>query len=285
MQSVTPESQPSLIQHEIQSKLIVVENEASASKTDTDMSMFRQSTSPRICKGTQFYCILQSLDASHHHDSEERYSIECFYKTTFDLLCKQTIFCEGDMYMYNQSSVPQPEFIVVSNIKPSGILANEGDLSIIQRRLIVTSSDILYKLWISCREGDQYLLYLHLQHNIPSFICANEGESVVVCPNISSVILRDEPEILLHSANPNIDQQDASSASTSSHHLYTVPPQNYLPLEIFTLQKYLQPQELTLNMARPSFTIVKPTTEILTLQIYLHSQAGTHHVNNSVVAL
>ena len=65
----------------------------------------------------------------------------------------------------------------------------------------------------------------------------------------------------------------------------TVPPQNYLPLEIFTLQKYLQPQELTLNMARPSFTIVKPTTEILTLQIYLHSQAGTHHVNNSVVAL
>ena len=222
LQSVAPESQPSLIQHEIQSKLIVVENEASASKTDTDMSMFRQSTSPRICKGTQFYCILQSLDASHHHDSEERYSIECFYKTTFDLLCKQTIFCEGDMYMYNQSSVPQPEFIVVSNIKPSGILANEGDLSIIQRRLIVTSSDILYKLWISCREGDQYLLYLHLQHNIPSFICANEGESVVVCPNISSVILRDEPEILLHSANPNIDQQDASSASTSSHHLYII---------------------------------------------------------------
>ena len=96
------------------------------------------------------------------------------------------------MYMYNQSSVPQPEFIVVSNIKPSGILANEGDLSIIQRRLIVTSSDILYKLWISCREGDQYLLYLHLQHNIP-----------VSCfvSNISSIILRDEPEIHVYHTN------------------------------------------------------------------------------------
>ena len=54
--------------------------------------------------------------------------------------------------------------------------------------------------WLS-REGDQYLLYLHLQHNIPSFICANEGESVVVYPNISSVILRDEPEIHAYHTN------------------------------------------------------------------------------------
>ena len=54
--------------------------------------------------------------------------------------------------------------------------------------------------WLS-REGDQYLLYLHLQHNIPSFICANEGESVVVYPNISSVILRDEPEMHTYHTN------------------------------------------------------------------------------------
>jgi len=100
------------------------------------------------------------------------------------------------MYIQSSVSVPQPEFIVVSYIVTSGIRAKKGDLPIIQRRLIVTSSDILYKLWIPCREGDQYLLYLHLQHNITSFICANEGESVVVYPNISSVILRDEPEML-----------------------------------------------------------------------------------------
>ena len=74
-----------------------------------------------------------------------------------------------DMYIQSSVSVPQPEFIVVSYIVTSGIRAKKGDLPIIQRRLIVTSSDILYKLWISCREGDQYLLYLHLQHNIPSF--------------------------------------------------------------------------------------------------------------------
>ena len=55
------------------------------------------------------------------------------------------------------SSVQQPEFIVVSYIDPSG-----PDLSIFQRRLIVTSSVILYKFWISSREGDRYLLYLHL---------------------------------------------------------------------------------------------------------------------------
>jgi len=97
--------------------------------------------------------------------------------------------------------VPQPEFIVVSYIVTSGIRAKKGDLPIIQRRLIVTSSDILYKLWIPCREGDQYLLYLHLQHNITSFICANEGESVVVYPNISSVSLRDEPEMHTYHTN------------------------------------------------------------------------------------
>ena len=114
-------------------------------------------------------------------------------------ICRSTICIfaiDIDMYIQSSVSVPQPEFIVVSYIVTSGIRAKKGDLPIIQRRLIVTSSDILYKLWIPCREGDQYLLYLHLQHNITSFICANEGESVVVYPNISSVILRDEPEML-----------------------------------------------------------------------------------------
>jgi len=105
------------------------------------------------------------------------------------------------MYIQSSVSVPQPEFIVVSYIVTSGIRAKKGDLPIIQRRLIVTSSDILYKLWIPCREGDQYLLYLHLQHNITSFICANEGESVVVYPNISSVSLRDEPEMHTYHTN------------------------------------------------------------------------------------
>ena len=67
LQSVAPESQPSLIQHEIQSKLIVVENDSlSASKRIFDMSMIRQSTSPRICEGPQFvYCNSQSSDVSH----------------------------------------------------------------------------------------------------------------------------------------------------------------------------------------------------------------------------
>ena len=66
--------------------------------------------------------------------------------------------------------------------------------------------------WLS-REGDQYLLYLHLQHNIPSFICANEGESVVVYPNISSVILRDEPEIHAYHTNlhSNVYQHQQNS--------------------------------------------------------------------------
>ena len=118
---------------------------------------------------------------------------------TYNLQIYDLHFC--NRYSQYLVSLPQPEFIVVSYIVTSGIRAKKGDLPIIQRRLIVTSSDILYKLWIPCREGDQYLLYLLSQHNIPSFICANEGESVVVYPNISSVILRDEPEIHAYHTN------------------------------------------------------------------------------------
>ena len=49
------------------------------------------------------------------------------------------------------------------------------DLSIIQRRLIVTSSDILYKLWTSCREGDRYLLYLHHVTSRISYVQTRES--------------------------------------------------------------------------------------------------------------
>ena len=75
----------------------------------------------------------------------------CFYKTTFDLIFK----CIPSRKCHCQSLLLYHTLYTSNRVmNRTGMLANEGDLPIIRRRLIVTSSAILlFKLWISRKES------------------------------------------------------------------------------------------------------------------------------------